>query len=103
MESSTGHAGYSCGQGDEGADYWQEPSYEDGEVSPAGEKAVGPVELAAAHQDPATILFYQRAAAVGSDLVGDERSQIAADGSGSGYPEQLHFALEDQVSGEGHD
>src|SRR5580704_9767031 len=103
MKSPSRHASNSCGQSDEGADYRQQPGYEDGEISPAGEKSIGPIQFAPAHQNPAAVFFYQRTAAVASDLVCDQRSQVATDGSGGGDPKELHCALVDQVAGEGHD
>src|SRR5579859_1801002 len=103
MEAAAGHAGDSGGQGDEGADHGEEAGDEYGEVSPAREEAVGPVELAAAHQDPATVALDKRASTVGSDLVRQQRSYIASDRAYGRYPEQLERALIYEVSGEGHD
>src|SRR5579872_4318413 len=73
MEASAGHACDSCGQGDEGAYHRQQSPDEDGEITPAGEKTISPIQFAPAHQDPAAVFFYQRAPAVASDFVRDQR------------------------------
>src|ERR1051326_2892123 len=103
VEAAAGHADDSGGKCDESADHWQQAGDEYGEVSPAREEAVGPVEFAAAHQDPAAIALDQRAPTVGSDLVGHQRSQVASDRAHSRHPEQLECALKYEVSGERHD
>ena len=55
MESSAGHAGNSGGQCDEGANHWKQPANKYGQVSPAGEEAVCPVDFAAAHAQAETL------------------------------------------------
>src|ERR1700719_3057288 len=103
MKACAGHAGNSGGQSDEGADNGEHSGNDDCEITPADEEAVGPVQFAATHQDPAAIFFHQRAAPVTADLVSDQRSKVASDGSGGGCPEQFHCALVHQVAGEWHD
>ena len=72
-------------------------------ISPAREEAVGPVEFAAAHQNPAAVALDQRAAAIAADFVSDERSEIAANRARRSDPKQVESALEYEVSAEGHD
>ena len=72
MKFGAGHAGDSGGQRDKRADHGQQARYEHGHVSPAQEESVGPIEFAAAHQDPAAVTFDQGTAAVASDFVGDQ-------------------------------
>src|SRR5581483_955444 len=57
MKSSAGHACDPGRQGDKGADHRKQTSHEDGQVSPAGKEAVGPVELAPPHQNPTAVTF----------------------------------------------
>src|SRR5580704_8382177 len=102
MKSSTRHSGNSRRQCDESADYREQSSDEDRQVSPARAEAVGPIQFSPAHKNPATVFFDQGATTVASDLVRDQRSQVAADGAGSGDPEQFHCAFEHQIAGERH-
>ncbi len=103
MEAGAWHAGDAGRERDEGADHGQEASDEDGEVSPAGEEAVGPVELAVSHEDPASIALDEGTSAVAADFVSDERAEVASDRTGGGRPEELERALEDEIARKGHD
>ena len=103
MEFAALHAGDSGGQRDKCSDHGQQARDEHGHVSPAQKEAVGPVEFAAAHQNPASVSLDQRTPAVASDFVGDERAQIASDGAGGGHPDQFHLAGKNEVAGKGHD
>src|SRR5580693_4068025 len=83
MKSSAWHAGNSRRQCDESADYREQSCDENRQVSPAREKTVGPIQFSPAHKNPATVFFDQGTTTVASDLVGHQRSQVAADGAGS--------------------
>ena len=103
MEAAARHARDSGRQRDEGTDNGQQAADEYSKVSPSREEAIGPIELAAAHQDPAAVALNQRAAAIAANFVGDERSEIAAKRARRSDPKQVESTLEDQVSTEGHD
>jgi hypothetical protein len=97
------HAGDSGGQCNERADHRQQTRNEHRRLPPTLKETVGPIEFAAAHQDPAPVALHQRAPAVVADLVGDQRAQIASDGARRRDPHQFHRTLKHQVPREGHD
>ena len=103
MKTSPGHASHAGRQRHKSADHREKPTYEYGQVSPAGEESVGPVEFATAHQNPVAIALDQRAATVAADLVRHKRPNIAPDRARRSHPEQLHRAFKDEVAGERHD
>src|ERR1700736_6230939 len=103
MKAAAGHARDSGGQCDEGADHRQKRAYEDGKISPAREEAVGPVEFAASHKDPAAVAFDQRAAAIAPNFVGDQGTQIAANCARRSQPEELECTLIYEISAKRHD
>src|SRR5438445_8666106 len=69
MNSPAWHAGDSRWQCDEGPNHWQQPRDEHRQVPPTQKEPVGPIEFAAAEQNPAAIFFDERAPAVVADLV----------------------------------
>ena len=70
---------------------------------PSAQKTIGPVKFAASHQNPAAIALDQRPPAIASNLVGNQRTQIAADRSRRRQPQQLECALRREISAERHD
>src|SRR4051812_40091244 len=100
MEAAAGHPRDSGGQRDKCTHHRQQPADKNCKVSPTREETVRPIQLAAAHQDPAAVALYQRTSTISSNFVGHERSQIAADRTNRGNPKQFEAALEYQVSGE---
>ena len=92
-----------AGKRDKGSDHGQQTRNEYRHISPPQKEAVGPVEFAVAHKDPASVTLDQRASAVTADFVGDQRAQIASDRAGRGRPDELHRAGRDEVAGERHD
>src|SRR5581483_8809426 len=97
VETQTRHAGDAGGQRDEGADDGKQASEKDGGVAPALEEAVGVLEVAGSEQDVTAVALHQPSPAEVADLVGDHRSQVAAEGAGGGGPEQAEAPLADQV------
>src|ERR1700674_334744 len=77
VEFAARHAGDSGGQRNERADHWQQARNEHGHIPPPLKKSVGPVQFAAAHQEPASVTLDQRATAIAANLVCDKRAQIA--------------------------
>ena len=102
MKSDAWHARNPGGQRDKSSDHGKQPSDENRQISPAREEAVSPIELAVSHENPAAIALDKRAAAVASDLVGNEGSKVTTEGSGGRDPQEFEGALEDEISGEGH-
>src|SRR5215469_13631095 len=101
VKFSAGHAGDAGRQRDEGADHRQQAAGEDGGLSPALEETVGPVQLAAPHENPLAVSLDEWASAVSADLVRNQRAEIAPDRARRRSPKQPHGAFVDQVSGEG--
>ena len=97
------HAGDASGQSDEGADDGQEAGDEDGDAAVALKVMLGAVEIVAAEEDIAAKALDGGTATPGSEPVGGEGAEIAADGSGGGYPEEIELAGVNEVAGEGHD
>src|SRR6266478_8306011 len=92
MKFPARHARNSGGQRDERADHGQQTRNEHSHVSPALKKSVSPVQFAAAHQDPSSIMLDQRTPAIAANLIRDKRAQIASNRAGRCRPDQLHSA-----------
>src|ERR1700759_2193329 len=60
VKAEARHARNARRQSDEGADHRQQPPDEDSQISPAMKESVGPVEFAAAHENPAAVALDQR-------------------------------------------
>jgi hypothetical protein len=75
------HAGDAGRQRDECPHPRQHPGHEDGGAAVAGEEAVGPSEVAAAHQEIATPALDEPPPTVTLDGIGHRRAEIAADGA----------------------
>ena len=85
------------------SDHRQQPRNEHGHLSPAQKKTVGPIQLTASHENPASIALHQRTPAVAADLVSDQRPQIASDRARRRRPNQLHRTRVNQIPGKRHD
>src|SRR5882762_994404 len=72
MKLAPGHAGDAGGESDKGADHGKQAANQDRSLSPTLEEAVCPVDFAAAHQDPSSVLFYQGSSTVKADLIRHE-------------------------------
>ena len=103
MEPSARHARDSRRQCDESANHGQQATKEYRQVSPAREKAVGPVEFAVPHQNPASIPLHQRTPAIASNLIGHQRPEIAPKRSRRRDPQELERPGENQIAGKRHD
>src|SRR2546423_315268 len=103
MKSSARHPRNPGRQRNECTNDRQQPSDEYRQISPATEEAIGPVEFALAHQNPASVALDQRPPAKKSDLISDQRSQIAPDRTNCCHPQQFELALKNQESRKGHD
>src|SRR5258708_32970096 len=100
MKFPARHARNSGGQRNERANHGQQTRNEHGHFSPALKKSVSPVQFAAAHQYPASVTLDQRTPAIASNLIGDERPQIASDRASRCRPDQLHPAGINKVARE---
>src|ERR1700734_316240 len=58
MKSSARHAGNTGRQRDKRTHHRKYSRYQNRKISPAREKAIGPIQLSPAHQNPATIFFH---------------------------------------------
>src|ERR1700675_1382197 len=103
MKACARHTRYAGRQRDEGANHRKKAAEEYRQISPTAEEAVGPIEFALAHENPAAVALDQGASAVAADFVGDQRPQIAPYRTHRRAPEQAELALKHEVSGKGHD
>lgn len=103
MEANLAHAGDAGGEGDEGADDGEETSEEDGDATILLEEALDAVEVVAREEDETAEALDGGPAAEGTEPVGGDGAEIAADGSSGGDPEEFELAGVDEVAGEGHD
>src|SRR5215813_5993377 len=103
MKAAARHAGNSRWQRDEGTNHRQEAGDENGEVSPAREEAVGPIEFTSSHENPAAVALDEWTSTISAKFIRDKRPQVATDRAGSGDPEEIESALKDEVSGKRHD
>src|SRR5277367_6108238 len=103
VEAKLVHAGDTGRQSDEGADDRQQATKEDCDRSVSSKEVIGTVEVAAVQQHEAAVFCDERTAAPGADPVGDKRSEVAAEGAGSGDSEEGEPTSMHEVTGEGHD
>src|SRR5580658_3570656 len=103
MKATAGHARDSRRESDERADHGQESTDEHGQISPAQEEPISPVELATSHQNPAAVTLNQRTSTIASNLISDQRAQVAAERARRRHPQQFECAVEYEISGKGHD
>ena len=96
-------SGNSGGKRDEGADHGQEPAEKDGDAAELLEEVLGAVEVVAAEEDVFAEALDGGPASQGTEPVGMDGAEIAADGSGGGDPEELELTGVHEVAGEGHD
>jgi hypothetical protein len=85
VEAKLVHTRDACGQRDKGANHWQQATDEDGDPSVAREEVFGAVEVAVVEQHEAAIFCNKGPAAISADPVGNERAEVAANGSGCGH------------------
>ena len=97
------HLCYACGKSYEGTDYGKEASDEDGDSTEALEEVFDTVEVVTAEEDVFAETLDSGAASPGSEPVGGDGSEVAADGSGGGDPEEFELASVHEIAGEGHD
>ncbi len=103
MKAQLRHAGDAGGQGDEGADDGQQARDEDRDAAVALEVVLGAVEIVAAEENVFAEAFDGGTAAPGTEPVGRDGAEVAADGSGGGDPEEIELAGVNEIAGKGHD
>ena len=81
----------------------QQSTEQDGGRTETLEEAVGKVEVAPADPDVTAVALHQRTSAETADLVGDNRTQIAAQRAERCHCRQRETAGVHQVAGERHD
>ena len=64
MKLAAWHMSNAGRQRDKRADHWEQACDEHRRVTPARKKTIGPIEFAAAHQNPAAVALHQRTSTV---------------------------------------
>src|SRR6202012_758464 len=100
MEAQLRHLCDPGGECDGGAHDGNKTSEEDGDAAVFVKEVLGAVEVVVVEQDEASVFGDEGSAAEGSDPVGDARAEVAADGSGKSYADQLQLAGVHEVAGE---
>src|SRR6516164_7820212 len=97
------HARQSGGKGDERAHHRQQPADEDRDRAVTGKEMLGAIELGGANQDVTAPAFECRAAALGRHVIGDGRTDIAAERARGCGADQAELSDGDEIASERHD
>ena len=95
---------------DKSANDGKKPAEQDGNTAAGLEKTCHAVEVFVAHQHVFSVGFDQRTPAPGTNPIGDQRTEVTADGAGGSDPEKAEpcvpcpeAAGRDEIAGKGHD
>src|ERR1700761_9549441 len=103
MKAQARHLADARRQRNECPDHRQQSPDQNRCCAKAMKEMLGAVQFMASHKYVRTIALNQRPAAITADFISNNRTQITADSSCRGGPEQIEAAGVNQVSGKGHD